>query len=782
MAAGKFCIFLQEYFRKPLENARPFCYNSLIYQEGGNEMKKWITVCLGGVLAASSFLMLASCSDGADPSADRQGKKFSSPDVTYTVSANKEEHAVSDELFGVFLEDINYAGYVLDDNLVANGSFSYRSGTDRWTQQGLAATVEEGEGALHENNPAYARLEIYELDASLVNEGYQMSPMAVEEGVEYTFSAFVKAGSFAGTLMAELRAASSMDWLELGTVQFDVQPSDEWVKYTGTITAAHTADEGVTLRLAFGNTGEVCIDSVALETADSTGGIKNYIYEAIEALSPAFIRFPGGCVIEGRKAGDAYYDWKNSVGVNGADELAPFTYTEVDETGASERVTTYGEPATRKPNTDIWQQSSIDYEMNYAVGFYEYFVLCENVGASALPVLNAGLSCMIQDGGGHDLNGRYGNGLQDFIDEALDVVAFAKGDPASSDPNEAKWAQARVNMGHPEPFEMHYLGIGNEQWDTKYYSKYRDFVEAFREAKAENPALYGDIELVVGNGAAFGDCENAKTGAQGLARSNAIQYRLAGKIENLSEFGIHDHHYYMNYIDFLANTDLYDSYTREGADYYGVFVGEYSANQANNLQGYPNPQVNNSWITALSEAAYMTGLERNGDVVRLAAYAPMFGCVNAGYNQWAADMMFYTNTELVLTPNYYVQQLFMRNTGDSVLTTKEKLSSDFVNTATFGSTEVPALYKVISRDAETGDILVKLVNAGERDINVNIAVKGASTAGIAHVSTLQCDDINAVNSLTAEAVSPENYTLGIASTFGYTAEGRSVTVIRITTK
>ena len=337
-------------------------------------------------------------------------------------------------------------------------------------------------------------------------------------------------------------------------------------------------------------------------------------------------------------------------------------------------------------------------------------------------------------------------------------------------------------MGHPEPFEMHYLGIGNEQWDTKYYSKYRDFVEAFREAKAENPALYGDIELVVGNGAAFGDCENAKTGAQGLARSNAIQYRLAGKIENLSEFGIHDHHYYMNYIDFLANTDLYDSYTREGADYYGVFVGEYSANQANNLQGYPNPQVNNSWITALSEAAYMTGLERNGDVVRLAAYAPMFGCVNAGYNQWAADMMFYTNTELVLTPNYYVQQLFMRNTGDSVLTTKEKLSSDFVNTAMFGSTEVPALYKVISRDAETGDILVKLVNAGERDINVNIAVKGASTAGIAHVSTLQCDDINAVNSLTAEAVSPETYTLGIASTFGYTAEGRSVTVIRITTK
>ena len=740
-------------------------------------MKKPIAMLFGGVFAVCSLLPFAACSDGADPNADRQGGKFSDPDVTLTVRANKTEHTISDELFGIFLEDINYAGYALDDDLVANGSFSYRDPAGRWKTDGLSLTAAEGEGSLHENNASYAKLEITSLNATLSNEGYLMVPMAVQEGTEYTFSAFIRAEDYSGPLTVSLT-----DGNELGSVSFDVQQSGEWIKYTGSLTAAASAAQNVSLELAFGETGSLALDSVSLVTSESTAGIKNYLYEAIEALSPAFIRFPGGCVVEGKRSGDAVYDWKNSVGVNSQDELAPFTYTEVDETGASREVTTYGEPATRKPNTDIWQQSSIDYEMNYAVGFYEYFVLCENVGASALPVLNAGLSCMIQDGGGHDLDGRYGNGLQDFIDEALDVVAFAKGDPASSDPNEAKWAQARVNMGHPEPFEMHYLGIGNEQWDTKYYSKYRDFVEAFREAKAENPALYGDIELVVGNGAAFGDCENAKTGAQGLARSNAIQYRLAGKIENLSEFGIHDHHYYMNYIDFLANTDLYDSYTREGADYYGVFVGEYSANQANNLQGYPNPQVNNSWITALSEAAYMTGLERNGDVVRLAAYAPMFGCVNAGYNQWAADMMFYTNTELVLTPNYYVQQLFMRNTGDSVLTTKEKLSSDFVNTATFGSTEVPALYKVISRDAETGDILVKLVNAGERDINVNIAVKGASTAGIAHVSTLQCDDINAVNSLTAEAVSPENYTLGIASTFGYTAEGRSVTVIRITTK
>ena len=740
-------------------------------------MKKPIAMLFGGVFAVCSLLPFAACSDGADPNADRQGGKFSDPDVTFTVRANKTEHTISDELFGIFLEDINYAGYALDDDLIANGSFSYRDPAGRWKTDGLSLTTAEGEGSLHENNASYAKLEITSLNATLSNEGYLMVPMAVQEGTEYTFSAFIRAEDYSGPLTVSLT-----DGNELGSVSFDVQQSGEWIKYTGSLTAAASAAQNVSLELAFGGTGSLALDSVSLVTSESTAGIKNYLYEAIEALSPAFIRFPGGCVVEGKRSGDAVYDWKNSVGVNAQDELAPFTYTEVDETGASREVTTYGEPATRKPNTDIWQQSSsIDYEMSYGVGFYEYFLLCESIGASAIPVLNAGLSCMIQDGGGITLPGRYGNGIQDFIDEALDLVAFAKGDPSSSDENEAKWAQARVNMGHPEPFEMNYVGIGNEQWD-KYYSFYREFLKAFREAEEQNPGLYGSVELIVGNGANFVDCENAKTGAVGLAKSDAIQYRMTGKIENLSEYGVHDHHYYMNYVDFLANTDLYDSYAREGADFYKVFVGEYSANKQNDLSGYPNAQTDNSWMTALAEAAYMTGLERNGDVVCLAAYAPMFGCTEGGYNQWTADMMFYTNTELVLTPNYYVQQLFMHNTGDALLAVSEKYAS-FVNKTVYGSgTEAPALFRVVSRDEETGDIIVKLVNAGDQDADINIAVKGAATAGIADVTVLQCDDVNAVNTLSGESVSPESYTLGVNATFGYTAAARSVTVLRIRTK
>ena len=526
-------------------------------------MKKPIAMLFGGVFAVCSLLPFAACSDGADPNADRQGGKFSDPDVTLTVRANKTEHTISDELFGIFLEDINYAGYALDDDLVANGSFSYRDPAGRWKTDGLSLTAAEGEGSLHENNASYARLEITSLNATLSNEGYLMVPMAVQEGTEYTFSAFIRAEDYSGPLTVSLT-----DGNELGSVSFDVQQSGEWIKYTGSLTAAASAAQNVSLELAFGETGSLALDSVSLVTSESTAGIKNYLYEAIEALSPAFIRFPGGCVVEGKRSGDAVYDWKNSVGVNAQDELAPFTYTEVDETGASREVTTYGEPATRKPNTDIWQQSAdIDYEMNYGVGFYEYFLLCENLGASAIPVLNVGLSCMIQDalGSGNELPGRYGNGIQDYIEAALDLVAFAKGDPASSDENEAKWAQARVNMGHPEPFEMHYLGIGNEQWTSRYYNKYFEFVEAFREARAQNPELYGDIELIVGNGANFVDCENSKTGAAGLAKSEASMRILMKDIEKISEFGVHDHHYYMTPEDFFGNTDLYDSYSRDEA-------------------------------------------------------------------------------------------------------------------------------------------------------------------------------------------------------------------------
>ncbi|MDE7158136.1 MAG: hypothetical protein K2N74_01025, partial [Clostridiales bacterium] len=423
--------------------------------------------------------------------------------------------------------------------------------------------------------------------------------------------------------------------------------------------------------------GTVCLDNVTLETTDSTVGIKNYLYKALEDLSPAFFRFPGGCIIEGSSMNTAY-DWKNSIGAvkeNGDDKVNAFTYTLDD--GTPHEVTTYGEFATRTPNTNLWGYNNNDakkcyYEMDYSIGFYEYFILCEALNASAIPILNCGMSCQIQGGDygnkGVALAGRHSNGVADYIQDALDLVAFAKGDVNSSDANEKYWANVRKNMGHHAHFDITYLGIGNEQWSNAYYNTYYEkFVEAFQTASESNEKLYGGIKLIVGNGPLFGQCENTEEGTAGEAKTAAINYRKKGKIDALSEYGVVDHHYYMGYIDFFQNTHFYDNYSRDVLDGYEVFVGEYSANNNDHPAGIFQ-HTNNSWITALSEAAFMTGLERNGDVVKLAAYAPMYGKYQTKYtfpdNNWPADMMFYTNTELLLTPNYYVQQIFMKNAGD----------------------------------------------------------------------------------------------------------------------
>lgn len=735
-------------------------------------MKRIFSGCLAGILVASMGIGVSACSSS-------DGKAFGSPDVTLAIDgtvSTDERDQISDLLFGAFLEDINYVSYALDDNLVSNGSFEFSSNPEYgWTKSGVTGSVQNTD-SLVSTNPSYAQLNVT-AGGTLTNSGYAAVPVAVRKDVVYQFSAFIKATDYDGNVSVRITDGSKT----YAETSFSVSKSGDWVKYKASLTATDTADSGLKIVVGFASEGSLLLDAVALETTDSTVGIKNYLYEAIENLSPKFIRFPGGCVIEGRTVEDAY-DWKNSIGVNASDEVPAFTYTVV-ENGEETQVTTRGEAATRTPNTDIWQTGANYYLMDYAIGFYEYFLLCDSIGASAIPIVNAGLSCMVQTnsaGGYNLLEGRYGNGIQDYIDEAIDLVAFAIGDPASSDENEAYWAQVRVDMGHEEPFEMQYLGIGNEQWGNAYYEYYQRFLSAFREKAATNP-LYGKVELIVGNGTVFGNCE--KNNAGGLAKAAGKMYRLSGEITNLSEYGVHDHHYYMNYSDFLANTTLYDSYSRDEKDRYDVFVGEYSANMANNLLGAKYDFVENSWITALSEAAYMTGLERNGDVVKLAAYAPMFGNVTG--NQWAVNMMFFTNTQLVLTPNYYVQQLFACNQGSTVLSTEVTYSSKFEKNfrlqSTDGSDEttVGKLYQIVSKDAETGDIVIKLVNVSDEDIKVNCEISSATVTGSADITVLQNDDIAAVNTKAEEQISPETLSLKLSKKFGYTSDKYSVTVIRV---
>ena len=425
---------------------------------------------------------------------------------------------------------------------------------------------------------------------------------------------------------------------------------------------------------------------------------------------------------------------------------------------------------------------------------------------------------MAQDNGGRALKGRHNNGIEDFIQDAFDLVAFAKGDPNSSDPDEAYWAQVRVNMGHAEPFDMDYIGIGNEQWGIYYERYYEQFLIAFNEKAQENP-LYAEVEPIVGNCTMFTHCEDPDLNRNGAAQQAAQQFLWSSNcpddIYSVAQYGVVDQHYYVNYTDLFYNHDLYDSYARfneedpnapENLTYYKVFVGEYAANtdivrspggdgvrQDSTTFGGSNAYTS-TWINALSEAAMMTGMERNGDVVVLAAYAPMFGTYQSGARQWQVDMMYYTNTDLVRTPSYFVQQIFMQNTGDHKVTSNLAYASGTVPTMEFTSTNdsatrtVNTIYYVTSQDAETGDIIVKIVNAGETDVRFNVSLADlvdVELTGIAEVLRVVGEDYASTNDLNGmNIVGPDrSYKIGFENeVFGYEAPAMSVTAIRVRTK
>ncbi len=770
-------------------------------------MHNLLKVFMAGVLGAA-MLLAASCGETGDPADSGNGGSeplkpspaYETADATLTVGGIPEKDAdISDELFGVFLEDINYASQALDDNLVVNGGFESVSGAKNssnygWTAERAAFTVTSENGLLGDSfadsrgtNPAagYARVTA-EAGGSLTNSGYVPVPMAVKEGTDYAFSAFFKTDSVKAVTVTV--TDGTKDYLS-ETIELD--PSNEWAKYVRTVKANGTASEGLKLKLTFSTAGTVGIDGVALETSDSTVGIKNYIYNAVKELSPKFIRFPGGCITEGENF-DQTYDWKNSIGAvanggNAGDDVVPALTYKLNKAngGGSEEMTTYGEAVTRRPNVNLWENNGSQYFlMDYGIGFYEYFCLCESLGASALPVVSCGKACQGQSAGA-PLAGRHGKGVDDYIRDAADLIEFAKGDEAT------KWGKVRAALGHPRPFEMNYLGVGNEQWGdyfTAYYEKFledEDFMAACKK--------YG-VQLIVGNHQQLIHCEGSidfatnEVRTSGVAKDAAIAYRNKGKITALSEYGIHDQHYYNSPVDFLLHAKMYDNYVREGNDRYEVFVGEYSANNNFSESGnFASLYQTNNWFSALSEAAAMTGFERNGDIVKLAAYAPMFAPVDAAFRHWPVDMMLFTNTELVKTANYYVQQLFMQNTGTKKLTSALTLRDGFAATFPLQSAQgrtydVDKFYYVASLDGETGDIIIKIVNAGEEAVKLNIDLTGQTLTGAAHITRLFGNRTD-VNSLTSSPIVPRTTAAGFTgNVIGVSVAKNSVTCVRVHSK
>lgn len=617
-------------------------------------------------------------------------------DYKLSVDADNKIHDISDLLFGLFFEDINFAADGgLYAEMVVNRSFEFTElaiddALYRWNKVGEADIKVENNSvhSLNENNPSYLIIEnSADTLAGVENIGF-LEGMSVTQGENYKMSFYAKSDGYDGVYTINLAVKGKV------VASAEVTPSGaEWTKYSAVLTPDVTANENVTLQVLM-NKGTAYFDMISLFPENTykgrENGLRNDFAAKLEELEPAFLRFPGGCVIEGYDINSAY-DWKESIGVDRNGKPLEFGGT-------------YGDVAARKMGTNIWTDINATDDpypcfMTYGLGFYEYFLLSEDIGAVGVPVLNCGLYCQARGRQPVQIlgeDGTYTAEFQKYLDDMLDLVEFCRGDETTT------WGKVRTAMGHQEPFELKYICIGNENWDEVYFERYSEFLKVFNKAKAENPELYDGLELIYSAGP-----DDADSGSHLYVPSYEYAKNELDKMgsRNADDFaGATDHHYYNTPSWFLQHSDYYDkeNYSRNVQDMtinncggLKVFLGEYAA-QSNTLKA------------ALAEAAYMTGLERNGDIIVMAAYAPLFG--NNTARHWAPDLIWFNNHSVTPSVNYYVQQLFAKNVGtellDYTLTGAENKSTDLKGAVGVGTWYTSAKFdnvKVI--DNISGEIL-----------------------------------------------------------------------------
>lgn len=627
-------------------------------------MEKVRIVSLLTALALILLLVMTSCGGKGDSKEHDEGREpFERPesgsvsaydstkaDFMLDVDAADEVHDISELLYGIFFEDINFAADGgLYAEMVQNRSFEFTklaSGDEKhaWRDVGsidAKVTVGDAAGGLNINNTNYLVLKNTSgKPAGVANTGF-LDGMSVTQGAVYDFSLYARGlDGYTGPIYVELKVGQ--ETVASGRID---SVTSAWQKYALTLTSTATASSQVSLAVTIDD-GSAAIDMVSLFPEDTfkgrENGLRRDLAEKLEALHPSFLRFPGGCVIEGYSL-DIAYDWKDSIGVDKNGDPLLFNGT-------------YGDVAARKMGTNIWTNINTGEDrypsfMSYGLGFYEYFLLAEDIGAIGVPVLNCGMACQARGGNAAAIDSEEMEGL---IQDALDLVEFCRGGA------DTKWGAVRIAMGHPEPFELKYVGIGNEQWGSGYFRHYEAFVDAFAKAREERPEIYEGVELMFSAGTDDGDSGYSMYID---AYNRAEEWLEDNPGKTLSDYtGAIDHHYYNSPEWFFNHTDYYDedNYSRAQTGFasspYGggmpVFVGEYAAQS-------------NTWKAALSEAAYMTGLERNGDIVVMAAYAPLFGNLTAMH--WAPDLIWFNNHQSTCSVNYYVQQVFSLNAGTKLL-------------------------------------------------------------------------------------------------------------------
>jgi alpha-N-arabinofuranosidase len=628
-----------------------------------------------------------------------------------TVNVDKPKAEIKPTMWGIFFEDINFgADGGLYAELIKNRSFEFYKPRTGWKVNMVTTDSSHfvilNRGILNESNPRFARITLKDgmNNFFISNSGFR--GIGIKQNIRYNFS-----------IMASLPVESnyrlrvelvSEKGEKIGEASLTPK-GKEWKKYEAGMVATRS-DLNATLRIWFEGTGIIDIDMVSLFPGDTwkgrPNGLRADLVQLLADMKPGFLRFPGGFIVEGYDL-SVRYQWKKTIG------------------NIENR-----ETIINRWNTEFSHRLTPDYYQSFGLGFFEYFQLAEDIGAEPLPILNCGMACQFNSAEVVPLDQ-----LGPYIQDALDLIEFANGAP------DTKWGKIRSQMGHPLPFNMKLLGIGNEQWGPQYFERYALFEKAVK-------SKYPDIKLISGTGPQPDD---------ELFKSAVVS------LKSLSPAFV-DEHYYRPPTWFRENATRYDNYARDG---YKIFAGEYAAQSVFTC----SPDNKNNWDCALSEAAFMTGLERNADVVNMCSYAPLLAHVDGW--QWTPDLIWFNNLTSFGTTNYYVQKLFSMNKGTNVL---NMLLDNKPLTGQKG------LYATAAIDKQTNEIILKLVNTTDKTQNNSIALQTSKKilpkARMTVLKNATLDGLNTIDK--PDIIKPVDQDIALkGKNFELSVDPYSFTVLRI---
>jgi alpha-L-arabinofuranosidase len=597
--------------------------------------------------------------------------------TVFKVQPNQIKTEIQPTMWGVFFEDINMgADGGIYAELIKNRSFEFYKPLMGWTLEGKKV---EGEmlvlnrGEANSSNPRFLRVQVNKEPKSMLNEGFR--GMGIKAGLRYDFSFLYRQAKPGIKLQLELLNEKN-EIIGKGEIT-PTSVGDTWHQQEVSFNATATANKGK-FRVTFSGEGTIDVDMISLFPSDTwkgrKGGLRADMVQLLADLKPGFVRFPGGCIVEGHDL-STRYQWKKTIGPVAERELI-----------------------VNRWNTEFAHRLTPDYYQTFGLGFYEYFQLAEDIGAQALPILNCGMACQFNTAEVVPLDQ-----LEPYIQDALDLIEFANGDINTA------WGKVRAQMGHPKPFNLKVLGVGNENWGPQYIERLKLFTKAIK-------TKYPEIKLV-NSGGTDPDGERFDYLNTELRKMNA---------------DIIDEHYYRKPEWFLQNAARYDNYPRNASK---IFAGEYAAqtekiasiNNKNNLKG------------AIAEAAFLTGLERNADVVIMASYAPLFAHIEGW--QWTPDLIWVDNLQAYGTPNYFVQKMYATNRGTHVV--------GLTNKNTKAAIGENGIYASTVIDKQSNELIIKVVNASDKEQKVTFDIdntKGIQTqAQLTSLTSNSLDDVNSID-------------------------------------